>query len=479
MNTATFFVEDLRHLFGQDNTINFAEHWNCVGVSTDTRTVSANQLFIALSGERYDAHNHLTEAFEKGATAALVEYIPEQCPENVPLVLVPDSRRALGALAAFHRLRFSLPVIAVAGSAGKTTTKEMIASILVHTFGAEKVLKTSGNFNNQIGVPQTLLRLNDNHKVAVIEIGTNEPGEIEYLCSLVKPDYGIITTIGKEHLEKLRDLDGVEQEETALFRFLDQFGGTALVNLDDERLRRYAAEISSLFTFGTKRGADLMADISITNNGEPFITFVYKRGTKRAKASVVLRCVGTIMAFNALAAAAVSIALGVELPAICSALGRFSPAPSETGYGRMVVEKLHGLTILNDSYNANPVSMEAAITTLSQLPCTGKKILVLGDMRELGSESLSEHLKLLRRLDADKTFAKIIITGQEMLLALTKCLPELSSRTVYCSTVADCVAELQRYVTGTDCLLFKGSRGMRTEEIIAAFRLAYTAIEQG
>lgn len=507
-NTALFTSSEMAELFGADAALGLPDGWMCTGVSTDTRTLCAGNLFVALVGERFDAHMLLSDAAQKGASAAIVSNafgtgglnygsgaaIPAGSPTaspaglgesgSLPCIPVPNTLHALGRLAHMHRRRFQVPVVAVAGAAGKTTTKDMIAHVLKRKFGDEAVLKTEGNLNNQVGVPLTLLRLDAAHAVAVVEIGTNEPGEIEMLSAMVAPTHGIITNIGKEHLEKLRDLDGVEREETALFRFLETTGGTAFINMDDERLRKYAAYAPSLFTFGIAHKADLAARVELSAEGHPQMYLSYKRGVQRATAEVQLRVVGHTMAYNALAAAAVGCGFGLSLAEIVSALITFVPTASQQGYGRMVVETFGDITLLNDCYNANPVSMEAALATLramSPLPHC-RRFAVLGDMRELGEASLHEHCLLLERLAADAAFERILLVGNEMERAYSVVQgsqryenEHVVVRLMLCASKEAAGEFLCATLQAGDIVLVKGSRGVRLEEVVHALHEHFSA----
>jgi len=229
-NTATFTQPDLVTMFGPA-AASLPTDLTITGISTDTRTLVPGNAFIALRGERFDGHDKIEEALQKGARLILTEDI-SRVPPRATALACGSTLHALGTFAWFHRRRFSIPVVAIAGAAGKTSTKDVVAHVLASTMS---VLKTEANYNNQVGTPLTLLQLTHEHGAAVIEIGTNEPGEIEILCAMVQPTHGLITNIGKEHLEKLVDLDGVEKEETALFDYLRDHHGVALVNVDDDR----------------------------------------------------------------------------------------------------------------------------------------------------------------------------------------------------------------------------------------------------
>jgi UDP-N-acetylmuramyl pentapeptide synthase len=323
--------------------------------------------------------------------------------------------------------------------------------------------------------------LEDSHTAAVIEIGTNEPGEIEILSNIVAPTHGIITNIGKEHLEKLIDLDGVEREETALFRFLEQTGGTAILNLDDERLRKHSAYLPSQCSYSlaprSLRKADLTGAVTFASGGEPIINFAYKIGKQRSTADVQLSVVGLTMAQNALAAAAVGCTLGVSFGNIASALRKFTPASSDAGYGRMVVEKMtvngQAITVLNDCYNANPTSMNAALETLRTLPQnapTKRKIALLGDMRELGDSSAEEHFHLLLELNAASWLDFIILTGEEMHTAFLGIKSPKTDSMSFAKDNVECADYLKSILQDGDILLVKGSRGMKLELVIEQLR---------
>jgi UDP-N-acetylmuramoyl-tripeptide--D-alanyl-D-alanine ligase len=473
MNTAAFTHIDIAELFGAKAASTLPSGWSCVGVSTDTRSLVAGNVFVALVGEWFDAHTLVAEAAQKGAAGAIVARAPEGVPEGVPsdfpCILVPNTLHALGQLAHKHRSRFQIPLIAIAGAAGKTTTKDMTAHVLARHFGGEdKVLKTEGNLNNQVGVPLMLLRLAVAHQAAVVEIGTNEPGEIEILSQMVQPTHGLITNIGKEHLEKLVDIDGVEREETALFRYLERTGGIAFVNFDDDRLRKHAAHAASPFSYGIAHKADLTASVELQPTGEPLMHFVYKLGTQRAKASVQLRVLGRTMAQNALAAASVGCSLGMSLAAIVSALIKFTPTASDAGYGRMVVEDLAGIMLLNDCYNANPVSMNAALDTVRSInPATGgKRIALLGDMRELGDSSFEEHCALLQSLSNDASLKVVVLVGADMECAYNALHSSLAEHIRHFSEIALATETVASMLHTGDVLLVKGSRGVRLEQAV-------------
>ncbi len=463
-NTAPFSRADLLHALGSA-----ADHLPPaiagVGVSTDTRTIEPGNIFVALVGETFDGHDHVNEAFAKGAALAIVQSAhaahtahPADASTDRTIV-VEDTLHALGSLAWYHRRRFDIPVVAIGGASGKTSTKELTAHVLG---GRYRTLRTQANYNNQVGTPLTLLCLTNEHEAAVIEIGTNEPGEIEILAAMVQPTHGVITTIGPEHLEKLIDLDGVEKEETALFDYLHDHGGVMLVNVDDDRLRTYdhgGRMAGRVITFGLDHPADLRPTVSFDDNLHPTIHLVKDALTFRAP----MQTVGLASALNAAAAIAVGWSLSLTAEELKQGLESFHP-PAAHGYARMVVEPTPVATVLNDTYNANPQSMLIALQTLARYPAT-RRLAVLGDMRELGSAAASEHDTLLAEA---VTYADLVIVmGDECVAAAQRM---NHPHVLTCSTHRMC-AELIGENSCDGCVvLVKGSRGMRMEQVIHELR---------
>ena len=349
------------------------------GVSTDTRAIAQGQLFVALRGERFDAHGFVGQAHAAGAAALLVS--DQECvPEGVPAVVVDDTRLALGKLAAAWRARFDIPVIAVTGSNGKTTTKEMIAAILKAQFG-DAVLATRGNLNNDIGLPLTLLGLDETHRAAVIEMGMNHPGEIAYLAGLGAPTVALVTNAQRAHLEGMGDMDEVAREKGSIFSGLVA-GGVAVINADDvyaDLWRRLAGTHQQL-SFGIERTADVRG--ALRQHGlDTHLSLRTPAGTVELHLAVP----GRHNARNAAAAAAACLAAGIPLAAVVVGLERFSGVK-----GRLQTRKGRaGTLIIDDTYNANPDSVRAAIDVLAST--IGHKLLVLGDMGEIGEASGQYH----------------------------------------------------------------------------------------
>ncbi|WP_371323381.1 UDP-N-acetylmuramoyl-tripeptide--D-alanyl-D-alanine ligase [Dechloromonas sp. ZY10] len=351
------------------------------GVSSDTRAIAPGQLFVALRGERFDAHDFIVQALADGAAAALVAD-PSGLPQGVAAVLVDDTRLALGRLAAAWRQEFALPVIAVTGSNGKTTTKEMIAAILQAQFG-DAVLATRGNLNNDIGLPLTLLGLGAAHRAAVIEMGMNHPGEIAYLTRIGCPTVALVNNAQRAHLEGMGDLDEVAREKGSIFEGLG-VDGIAVINADDAYADYWLAAQHAaghrVRTFGLDRPADVQ--VAARAHG---LAMVLELSAPEGAAQITLRAPGRHNARNAAAAAAACLAAGIPLAAVVAGLNAFAGVAGrlQQRTGRQ------GAAILDDTYNANPDSVRAGIDVLAST--IGHKILILGDMGEIGEASGQYH----------------------------------------------------------------------------------------
>ncbi|HOV92793.1 MAG TPA: UDP-N-acetylmuramoyl-tripeptide--D-alanyl-D-alanine ligase [Candidatus Kapabacteria bacterium] len=457
-NKVKFSGVELAAIFGNNSLQNINLDMETIGVSIDTRDIEQGNIFIALVGENLDAHSKLQEAFDKGATLAIVNknwYKKNiDIAKDLHLIIVKDTLNAFQRLAQFHRYRFNGNIIAVAGSNGKTTTKEMIASVLSKKY---KILKTYKNYNNQIGVPQMLLQLNDDIDFAIIEIGTNYPGEIMILSEMIAPTAGIITNIGKEHLEGFIDLDGVELEETTLLGYLKKTEGMFFLNNDDQRLREYFWILDSKFTFGStgEFKSNLNAKIDFDDELHPIIDFSNEEIDFTAK----LQCQGLNFAYNAIAAASVGVHYNVPISDIQDALENFQPDNSES-YGRGIVEKIGDVLLINDTYNANPDSMNLALQTLQKYNHATQKIAVLGDMLEQGDASIDEHINVLKK--ASEIANSIYIFGKEFKQASDK-LNNLKIR--HFENKDDLFENLKSEISSNTAVLVKGSRGMKMEEI--------------
>jgi UDP-N-acetylmuramoyl-tripeptide--D-alanyl-D-alanine ligase len=361
------------------------------GISIDSRTVKAGELFLAVRGDQFDGHNFISKAIEAGAAGIIVERRWAEANAsmmvsiNIPRLVVENTIQALGKLANIYRRKFDIPVIAIGGSNGKTTTKEMIQNVLGTKY---HVLCTEGNLNNHIGVPQTLFRLEKKHEVAIVEIGTNHPGEIDYLCSVLEPTHGLLTNIGREHLEFFGSPEGVAKSEGELFVWIAKHHGLIFVNADDKHLVRLSKKNRKTVTFGfSTRGVSIKGTIESFNENAQALLHVKPRGKEAL--NITIGVSGEHNAKNALAAAAVGIKMNVPLADIQKSLASFQSTSK-----RMQLQRIAQVTILNDTYNANPDSTLAALTTLQAMKVTGKKIAVLADMLELGEQAEELHRQI-------------------------------------------------------------------------------------
>ena len=456
-NEATFTSDELIVLFGENNCYNFGDLTEIKGVSTDSRNIEPGNLFVALKGENFDGNTKSAIALESGARAALISdeyYLSHETElKGRSLIVVKDTVAALGKLARYHRNRFDFPVFMIAGSNGKTTTKDMVAEVLGTNYN---IIRTEGNLNNQIGVPLTLFMLNQSHELAVIECGTNEPGEIAILSSIVQPTHGLITNIGREHLEKLIDLDGVEMEETFLYGFLKKHAGLGLINFDDTRLRRYSSLLDKKFIYGNSSDCDLIADVEIKDDLKTTVNFKYQNVEYQAN----LNTTGLASGYNAIAAIAAGLVFELSPVKIIEALEKFTP-DEEHEYARMVKQEINGVIVLNDCYNANPDSMRMSLDTLAAYKTSNTKFAVLGDMLELGESSAEEHASLLEY--ASKKADQILLFGPQMHSAAGSI---TGSKIHSYPNKTKLAEELKRKVKAGDVILLKGSRGMRMETIL-------------
>ncbi len=349
-------------------------------VSTDTRTISPGSLFIAIKGDRYDGNRYLKEAADHGAVAAIISDESSESPAKLARIVVDDTRIALGQLAAWARQQLAGKVIAVAGSNGKTSTKYLIDSVLRSKLRGSMSPKS---FNNDIGVPLTILPAKIDDEYLVLELGTNHPGEIANLTRIANPDIAVITNCGAEHLEFLGDLTGVRRENASILQGLRP-NGALIVNGDDEDLLKLVSAFgSSIVRFGFGDGSNLIArGIRCEHNGTQFTL----AGSSQ---TVSVPMIGKHAALNALATIAVARRMGMRDADIFAALATASSPDM-----RMQLADVNGVSLLNDAYNANPNSMRAALETMIALPARGRRIAILGDMRELGPSSEKYHREL-------------------------------------------------------------------------------------
>ena len=416
---------------------------------TDTRTDGRGGIFIALAGEKFDAHDFLDKALASGCAALCInETRIHLAPAGVPVLAVKDTLQAFQQLAAFHRRRFpALKVAGVTGSVGKTSVKEMLRAIFSEAAGADNVLYTLGNTNNHIGVPQNLLRLNENHRFAVIEMGTSSPGEIAPLARLAAPHAAVVNTIAPCHLEKLLSLEGVAKEKGTIFSALPP-DGTAVIPAEAAAVNELLAAAAGhkILRFGGDGKGDIHAAfIQGDITGSEFsLTFPDRRSFK-----VSWQLAGTHQVVNAAAAASAAAALGIPPEVIVRAL------PKTTLPGmRMRQTLLNGITYINDAYNANPVSMKALLSLLRDTTPAEKVVLVLGGMKELGASSAAEHRALLQWVKTALPAARLITVGEEF--------SGLDGGTFFPRS-ADAAEFLQTLLQQGDIVVAKGSNSTHTE----------------
>ncbi|HEX5806671.1 MAG TPA: UDP-N-acetylmuramoyl-tripeptide--D-alanyl-D-alanine ligase [Macromonas sp.] len=424
-------------------------------VHSDTRSLRAGDLFVALRGERFDANDYLPQARESGAVAALAERGLSAA--GLCGIEVADSRLALGELARSWRAQFSLPLIAVTGSNGKTTVTQMIASILRAAAG-DAALATQGNLNNEIGVPLTVLRLTAQHRLAVVELGMNHPGEIAGLAEIARPTVALVNNAQREHQEFMATVEAVARENAECFRALPA-DGTAVFPADDEytSLWRTLAAGRAVLTFGD--GGDVTG--SADWQGDAWAARVH---TPQGDFDTPLHIAGRHNVRNALAATACALAAGVPLAAIAQGLRDFEPV---NGRSRALRLNLAGrsIALVDDSYNANPDSVRAAIEVLAELP--GPRLLALGDMGEVGEQGLAFHDEVLRHALA-RGIEHVLVIGQWMAQA---CVALPVDARLRCFKEFDALsAEVQSLVPQMGSVLVKGSRFMRMERLVQALR---------
>jgi len=456
--TATFTPDELAAATGGRWT--GAAPAQLSGVSTDTRSLPAGALFVALRGERFDAHDFLSEAAARGAAAAVVSEARGNDPAPLPRLVVKDTLSALGAVARLHRQRFSPPVVGVTGSNGKTTTREMLAAILARR---GPVLRSEGNLNNEVGVPLTLLGLSAEHRHAVIEMGMNHPGEIARLAAIALPQVGVVTLAAPAHLAGLGSVEAVADAKAELYQGLPP-GGVAVANADDPRmLERAEASGRRLITFSA--GPERRGDVAVleVSQGQEGLRFLLSIGN-RALPVHVPALVGAHNAANAAAAAAAAVALGVPDREVAEGLSQVRPVGR-----RLRLETLpSGLALLDDCYNANPASMRAALDTLRALAGGRRPAAVLGDMLELGDAERPAHRALGE--EAARSGVQVLATfgprsRDAALAARASGLPAFHTE-----DPDELAAWARAELRPGDLLLVKGSRGMRLERLVEALR---------
>ncbi len=430
-------------------------------VCTDSRAIKSGDLFFAFKGDKFDAHEYIEQVFSSGAAACVVnQYWYEDNKDNFKdkfLISVDSVESYFARLATVYRKRFDIPIIAIGGSNGKTSVKEMTAAVLSRKYN---VLKTEGNLNNHLGVPMTIFRLHSEHEIAVVEIGTNHFGELDYLCEILEPGLGLLTNIGNEHLEFFGDLEGVTKAESELFEYLGENDGTAFLNTDDDLLKTLFPLLKKFITYGFNNKPAIKGEF-ITLDAAACAEISVKGPV--GETAIQLPIPGKHTANNALAAATVGIYFGVSLPEIKIALETVKTASK-----RMEVIERNGIVFLSDCYNANPDSLNAALDTLKQMQNTGRKIAVLGDMREMGKEAANAHREAGKKI-ASLDFDLICTFGEMMKLVYNEVQNVSEKKSIHFENKSELTDYLKKNLTVGDVVLMKASRASRLEEVLERF----------
>ena len=420
----------------------------CRKITTDTRKIVPGAIFFALRGDNFDGNTFAAKALEQGAAFVVIDRAEVAVQGDDRYLLVEDSLATLQALGRYCRRTFNIPVIGITGSNGKTTTKELMHAVLSTEM---RVHVTQGNLNNHIGVPLTLLAMPEDTEIAVIEMGANKPGDIQELVEIAEPTHGLITNVGKAHLERMIDLDGVQYTKAALFRWVREHGGHAFVNLRDPRVAQAGEDIARRTTYGTEA-----ADYSISelDAGADHLNLYIFSKAAQISYPFVSHLIGAHNAENILAAAAVGLTLGISVHGVVAGIAAYLPTINRTE-----IVKGPGITVLLDAYNANPSSMEATLRSLVGHSYR-KATLILGDMFELGDESPAHHDRLLALAAELLPQARVIGIGKALHTAMQ------GRNGLSYPTVEAASATIKADVGDSDFVLIKGSRGMALERLL-------------
>lgn len=419
-------------------------------VSTDTRTIQKGCLFIAIVGEKFDGHQFISKAFEEGASA-VISSVPVDT--DRPVILVEDTRKAYGDLAAYYRSLFPVYLVGVTGSVGKTSTKEMIYTVMSEKY---KVLKTQGNFNNDIGLPRTLLELNESHTGAVIEMGMSALGEISYLSKIACPDLGVITNIGVSHLENLGTRDRILQ---AKLEILDGMSDSAklILNHDNDKLASLADIMKDRIRyFGIEQDGDVTASEIVQKGDSTEFVIHFENQNYPAK----LPAIGIHNVYNALAGFLVGIEIGLLPEQIIKSYENYQNSGM-----RQNLTEYDGIKVIADCYNASPDSMQAALQVISSVECTGKRIAVLGDMLELGTLSGEFHKKV-GKMAAESKIDLLLCYGAEALHICEGAKEAGFSQVFHFQDKESMVSYIDGILQKGDAVIFKASRGIRLEQVM-------------
>jgi UDP-N-acetylmuramoyl-tripeptide--D-alanyl-D-alanine ligase len=436
------------------------------GVSKDTRDIHEGDLYVALKGERFDGHQFVVDATAAGAVAALVSERLENESSELPQVQVADTQLALGQLAAYWRQNWGQQntnrMVGITGSNGKTSVKEMCSKILCDYAGAELVLATQGNLNNEIGLPMTLLELREQHQFAVIEMGANHVGEIDYLSNIAKPDVALVNNVGPAHLEGFGSLQNIAKAKAEIYNGLSE-DGVAIINFDDEFSAYWQdccsaiSTIGKVITFSMKdASADVYAKQLDDNCYQLILQGCCVEEHAEQCAELRLQVPGKHNVMNALAATAATYSLGIPLSSIAASLSAF-----ENIKGRLTaITAVQGYQVIDDTYNANPLSVSAAIDVLADMPAE-QTVLVLGDMAELGEDAERLH-SLMGEKAKDAGIQRLYATGKFSVNTVRA----FGENGFYFEDKEQLISDLQKTLTGSEVVLIKGSRSAAMEEVV-------------
>ena len=417
-------------------------HHPVLGITTDSREIQENDLYIALIGERVDGHSFLGNVENSGATAALVSQIDESL--GLQQIVCDNPLIMIGNIANAWRKQFDIPIIGITGSNGKTSTKDLLVHVLQSSYN---VHATQGNFNTTIGLPLTLLQMNNEHSISILEMGASVPGEIDVLCRIAQPTHGVITNIAPAHLEGFGSIETITQEKGALFRSLEN--GISFVNLADDKVAGIRIS-GKIITFGLTPECDFPADIHQENNGSlTLILDSHDIPTGSQNLSFIK---------NSIAVTAIAVTLGVEWNNVIERIQSFTPTS-----GRCQVKQFDDITVIDDTYNANLISSLAALDYLKSFSGNGRRIFVFGDMFELGATSHEQHRKIGKKcteLELDGVFT----LGQNTIYTDSMINNGIDHK--HFESHDELIHSLKEIVHSGDKILFKGSRGMAMEKVI-------------
>lgn len=423
------------------------------GVATDTRRIRPGDLFIALKGERFDGHDFIIQAIQNGAAGVIMSRTDDLIiSDNIAVIKVDDTLKALQRLASFHRQRYNIPIVAVTGSNGKTTTKDMIAAVLANRF---TVLKTEANFNNEIGLPLTLLNLSSIHDVGIVEMGMRGLGQIKELADIALPNVGVVTNVGETHIELLGSIENIARAKAELAECLPK-DGMVILNGDNEHVRAMGGKTPARILFyGLEEDCDVQGiDINTTATSMTVGIKYLGQVTK-----LFIPTVGKHNVYNALAAVSVGLGLGMSIDEIGEGLKHFVASGM-----RLAIQTKGNYTVINDAYNASPLSMTAAVDTLVEI-ASGRKVVVLGDMLELGHVAIEAHQRIGRKLG--QSGIDVVVTVGDLASFIAKEAGRSGSGvSLACKNHEEAANALKQYLMPGDTILIKGSRGMKMEQIL-------------